>query len=339
MPSLLHPTPVRHRLHLLVLIAFATLMLGAPVAAHADTQLTADATTGEVTAIRAGTTRIVAWSRFDAATQRSRLVAQVGDRAPSDLPIPGFRARRVDASLGVSAGGSPVLVYSRCRPTSGSLPDEQRSGRCDVYLYSFNGGREQKVRSVSTQRYSELAPSYDRGWIAYTRIDGSRKGLYVSRRGASRGERIHRHVAHSTAIELKRHRIAYTYVPVQSDWFVRRITVNGNRGESVMRGGEGTDSFNYPARPALVDGRLFWSLHMAGYSPARDGLSLLRICVTVCRAVLKTDRLLTPGANTHSYSHGADATSDGDRIVYSARNGVFIADAPSPDFARSYVLR
>lgn len=120
---------------------------------------------------------------------------------------------------------------------------------------------------------------------------------------------------------------------------MRRITVNGNRGESVARGGEGADSYAYVARPTLVGGRLFWASTRAGISTTADGQDLYRICVTVCRAVLVTIRHLAGPFQAHEYDQGADATSDRARILYASQHGVFVADDPPPGFTRSYLLR
>lgn len=156
---------VRRGPRIFLVSAAALLVLAAP--ADADTALTTDPTAAEVSAIRGADGPVVVWSRFDAPAQRSRLVAKVGDAPPADLPVPGFHAGQVDANLGLSADGDPVLVYSRCTPAAQGLASEQRGlDRCDIYLYAFDGAREQKVDSASTERFSELAASYDRGWIA-----------------------------------------------------------------------------------------------------------------------------------------------------------------------------
>jgi hypothetical protein len=134
-------TSMTHRSPLPLCAALATLM--APAAASADTVVT-ELTRDTPIAAHGG---VVAWSAFDAASGRYRLVVRRGDQA-APAPIAGSR-RAFDVSLGPDARGRVVALYTRCRtPNHG----------CDVYRYDVGARSERKVAAVSSTARDEAWP-------------------------------------------------------------------------------------------------------------------------------------------------------------------------------------
>jgi len=141
----------------------------------------------------------VAWSRWDAASNRFRLVAARGDGAPVVLPV---RSRSVafDVDLGPGADGAPVAVYSRCRRevpgrdwNPAYYPPPYRLGRgCSIYQLDLETGRERQV--LSRRGYSLVEPSIWRGTLAVV-VQGRRKDdVHVAKvkrvHGRARFERV-----------------------------------------------------------------------------------------------------------------------------------------------------
>jgi hypothetical protein len=96
-----------------------------------------------------------------------------------------------DLDLGPDARGRAVAVYSRCAGDNAwgsALPDRG----CDVYQLSLTGGRERRLRRISTSRASEYAPTIWRGNIAYASAarSGLKPRLMLLRRGARRPRRL-----------------------------------------------------------------------------------------------------------------------------------------------------
>jgi hypothetical protein len=128
--------------------------LVAPAAASAD------AVVAELTRVTpiAAYGGVVAWSGYDAASGRYRLVVGRGDQA-APAPIAGSR-RAFDVSLGPDARGRVVALYTRCRTANHG---------CDVYRYDVQARRERKVLGVSSPTKDEAWPVQWRGRLAFVR--------------------------------------------------------------------------------------------------------------------------------------------------------------------------
>jgi hypothetical protein len=175
-----------------------------PAAAHADDLI---ATVVRPTPVSALDSRIV-WSDYDA-TQGRYFLTQRTDGTTSRLPV-APRAVPFDVDVGPDADGKPVAAYSRCRrdppprnpPRGGiaQMPEWRRGRGCDLYLYSFEQGREALVRFASTRNASEFLPTVWTDRIAFARRFERRRGaagrralLYVRPNTlfASQGRRGH----------------------------------------------------------------------------------------------------------------------------------------------------
>jgi hypothetical protein len=90
---------------------------------------------------------VVAWSGYDAATGRYRLVIRRGDQAAPATIADSRRA--FDVSLGPDARDRVVALYTRClTPNHG----------CDVYRYDVGARSERKVAAVSSTTRDEAWP-------------------------------------------------------------------------------------------------------------------------------------------------------------------------------------
>lgn len=96
-----------------------------------------------------------------------------------------------------------VVGYARCEGAS------TISG-CDVWAYDVAAGREERVRGLSSSRYSETAPSVDLGtWSFVRRGSGvERKGVFVRTR-SDRTRRLSTVLARETSTNGSR--VAYAY--------------------------------------------------------------------------------------------------------------------------------
>ena len=167
------------RLALLLLLLPAAFSTAAP-AAGADELI---ATVARPTPISTLDGRIV-WSDYDPVAKRYFLTQRISG-VTSRLPVDP-RSVPFDVDLGPDADGKPVAAYSRCRheppprsPPRGALAQlpEWRLGRgCDLYLYSFEQGREVLVRFASTRSSSEFLPTVWTDRIAFARRFERRKG-------------------------------------------------------------------------------------------------------------------------------------------------------------------
>ena len=167
------------RIFLILMVAPAASQHG-PRPAHADELI---ATVARPTPLGAIDGRIV-WSDYDPAVSRYFLTQRLNG-VTSRLPVPP-RAVPFDLDLGPDADGRPVAAYSRCRhdpprrgPPRGTLAQlpEWRLGRgCDLYLYSFDQGREVLVRFASTRTASEFLPTVWTDRIAFARRYERRRG-------------------------------------------------------------------------------------------------------------------------------------------------------------------
>jgi hypothetical protein len=162
--------------------------------------------------------------------------------------LPG-RSRRVpfDLDLGPDARGRAVAVYSRCAGDNDldrALPDR----RCDVYQLPLTGGRERRLRRISTSRASEYAPTIWRGTIAYASAarSGLKPRLMLLRRGARRprplltGTRVTA-TNHVRSMDLTSNALVFTwstYDPARDDFEVsqlRRVALRGGRATILVK--------------------------------------------------------------------------------------------------------
>jgi hypothetical protein len=141
------------------------------------------ATVARPTPVSALDGRIV-WSDYDAATKRYYLTQRLAG-VTARLPV-APRAVPFDVDLGPDVDGKPVAAYSRCRreppprsPPRGAIaqmPGWSRGRGCDLYLYSFEQGREVLIRFASSRSASEFLPTVWTDRIAFARVYERRKG-------------------------------------------------------------------------------------------------------------------------------------------------------------------
>ncbi|HEX4344839.1 MAG TPA: hypothetical protein VHZ31_04695 [Solirubrobacteraceae bacterium] len=160
------------------LAAVAVSALGAGPAA-ADTTVVADATAQNVTAY--GTT--AAWSRK--AADGYHLVVARG-KVVADAPVP-VSSRPYDPDLGPTKANGRTIVYAR-------------GG--DLYRYDVGAPAEQKLTALSTKA-NEIAPSFFKGTIAFSRTNGKSPGLYLLRPGHE-VTRLFRTIAYETDLNETR---------------------------------------------------------------------------------------------------------------------------------------
>jgi hypothetical protein len=101
---------------------------------------------------------VVAWSDYDAATARYRLVIRRGALA-MHASMASSR-RPFDVSLGPDSHGRVVALYTRCRTANHG---------CDVYRYDVLARRERKDVSVSSPTMDEAWPVQWRDHLAFVR--------------------------------------------------------------------------------------------------------------------------------------------------------------------------
>jgi hypothetical protein len=161
--------------------AVAAVALGTigAVPALADSTTVADATAQNVTAY--GTT--AAWSR-KASDGYHLVVAQGGKVA--DAPVPAA-STPYDPDLGPTKSNGRAIVYAR-------------GG--DLYRYDVGAAAEQKLTALSSSA-TEIAPSYFKDTIVFSRTTGKQPGTYVSRPGR-RLTRVFRTVAAETDVSETR---------------------------------------------------------------------------------------------------------------------------------------
>jgi hypothetical protein len=142
-----------------VLAALAVPALGAGVAA-ADTTVAADPTAQNVTTY--GSTS--AWSRKAGDGTYHLVVSQAGQVADAPVPASG---EPYDPDLGPTKANGRTIVYAR-------------DG--DLYRYDVGAAAEQKLTALSSDA-PEVAPSFFKDAIAFSRTSGPKPGLYLSRPG------------------------------------------------------------------------------------------------------------------------------------------------------------
>ena len=114
-----------------------------------------------------------------------------------------------------------LAVYSRCQGASAIAG-------CDVYGYDLRAGTEERIAKLSSQTYSETAPSIELGRLAFVRRGGGPKpGLYYYALGSSAApRRLSSTLARETANNGTR--VAYTYNSSRGGGLaVRRLSGDG----------------------------------------------------------------------------------------------------------------
>jgi hypothetical protein len=149
-------TPLRTFSRGAVLAALAVGTVGAG-SAMADTTVVPDPTAQNVTAY--GTT--AAWSRR-AADGYHLVVAQGATIADAPVPV---SSRAYDPDLGPTSSNGRAIVYAR-------------GG--DIYRYDVGAAAEQKLTSVSSSA-NEIAPSFFKDRIVFSRTNGKSPGTYILR--------------------------------------------------------------------------------------------------------------------------------------------------------------
>jgi hypothetical protein len=148
--------PLRTMRRSAALGALALATIGAAAAA-ADSPVVPDATAQNVTAY--GTT--AAWSRR--AADGYHLVVATG-AGIADAPVP-VSSRPYDPDLGPTKAGGRAIVYAR-------------GG--DLYRYDVGAAAERKLTAVSSSA-NEIAPSFFKDTIVFSRTNGKRPGTYILR--------------------------------------------------------------------------------------------------------------------------------------------------------------
>jgi hypothetical protein len=166
--------PIKTISHAAVLAAVALGTIGA-ASAGADTTVAADPTAQNVTAY--GTT--AAWSR-KAADGYHLVVAQ--GAVVADAPVPAS-SRPYDPDLGPTKSGGRAIVYARAG---------------DLYRYDVGSAAEQKLTALSSSA-NEIAPSFNKDTIVFSRTNGKAPGTYLLRPGRKL-TRIFRTVAAETDV-------------------------------------------------------------------------------------------------------------------------------------------
>ena len=134
-----------------LLIGVAVLLRPAGASA-ADAVVSPDPTATDVSAFA----DVLVWSRR-VGPGRYRLVQRRAGSI-SDAPVSAFR-HTVDADLGPGRSGGVVAVYARCRS----------SRKCDLFELELGSGEERRLRTISSERRAEVAPSNWRGRHVFTR--------------------------------------------------------------------------------------------------------------------------------------------------------------------------
>jgi hypothetical protein len=165
-----------------------------------------------------------------------------------------------DVDLGPDARGRPVAVYSRC---PGERENALPVGGCDVYRLSLIGGREHKLRRVSTSRASEYAPTIWRGNVAYaSATSGTRTRLMLLRRGARRPVRVAggSSVAAGTQVgptDLTSNALVYKWIAGDASelW---RVSLTGARRVLLATGFTQEGSADQPESPNATPDATIW---------------------------------------------------------------------------------
>ena len=159
-----------------------------------------------------------------AAGGRWRLTVRAPDGTITTPAIADFGAppRAQIGSTGFAIAGRRLLaVYARCQGASAIAG-------CDVYGYDLRAGTEERIAKLSSQTYSETAPSIELGRLAFVRRGGGpRPGLYYYALGSQAApRRLTTRLARETATNGTR--VAFTYNSSRGGGLaVRRLSGDG----------------------------------------------------------------------------------------------------------------
>jgi hypothetical protein len=228
---------VRRAASLIIFLA----VIAAPSSAQADTPIATERAPSKVSA---ELNRVV-WSSYDPATGGYSLMSRTAQDGVTRLPV---AARKVpfDVDLGYLGEGAEVATYSRCARepditnggSTGLLPVWATGRGCDIYLFDFQTGREQKYAPTAGGRASEFLPTVSpAGRIAFARVYERRRGrrgrisyLYAKRgnhslRRLPGGPRGETGLPGPTSLDLNGPRLAFGW-----EWTPR---AHGFRGSQV----------------------------------------------------------------------------------------------------------
>jgi hypothetical protein len=107
---------------------------------------------------------LVAWSGYDEATARYRLMIRRGD-TNVEQPIAGSR-QAFDVTLGPDTRGRVVALYTRCRKPATTL---KRATGCDIYRYDVASQREHRLASISSPSFDEAHPAQWHDRVTFVR--------------------------------------------------------------------------------------------------------------------------------------------------------------------------
>jgi len=309
--------------HLLQASALAA-ALAAPATAAAD-DVVADLARDTPIAAHGG---VVAWSSFDAASNRYALVLRQGDVTATARTATARRA--FDVSLGPDTRGRVVALYTRCRTATRG---------CDVYRYDLSTRREHKLRSVSSPSFDEAWPAQWRDRVTFsrrarTRVIGTfdhrpdprRKGPLLacdipfvktlSSRAPSR--RLDRSQCGSTDGMAIRgdtivHVAGVSLGGAGSESQVRRLRTRGGAAVILARTGGGEGGFSPFTSPSLSKSSV-WLTRIGRRERAKQGF---------LRIDLRSKRLTTVASNLNLAG----------RVARDERGGFWYVQGPEdPDF-------
>lgn len=315
--------------------SLAVVLLLAPAPAHADDAIAELARETPIAAYGGA----LAWSDYDAATERYRLLIRQGDAtAPARMPT---AKRPFDISLGPDSNGRVVALYTRCRAAARGRSPERA---CDVYRYDLRARRERKLSSVSSPSLDEAWPAQWHDRIAFARrarthvIDGFNhrpdpRGRgpilecdipYVktlSSRAPSR--RLDRSQCGSTAgIAIRRDTIALVTDINQggagSESQVRTMRARGGAATILARARGGEDGYSPFTSPSLSASAV-WLTRSGSRADIEQGF---------LRIDLRSRRLTTIPADVTPLAR----RRFGDSIARDERGRFWYVQGPQPDF-------
>ncbi|MGZ4270532.1 MAG: hypothetical protein ACXVSX_15150 [Solirubrobacteraceae bacterium] len=122
---------------------------------------------------------ILAWSHYDTAADRYRLMIQRPGQAAALAPVPDA-PRPFDVALGGNRSGAPTAVYTRCTnpgaaPGAADANPRPASG-CDIYRYVLGARGEEHLTQLSSPTADERQPAIARGKIAFIRRERGGRG-------------------------------------------------------------------------------------------------------------------------------------------------------------------
>lgn len=154
-------------MHLLAKTSAAALVAAAAVVAPASAQQGVPIATEQRAFTVSSHGATVAWSSYDAASDRFRVMARQ-DGQVNPLPV-APSARAFDIDLGTSRGGGLLAVYTR----------DDLDGSGDLYRFDFRSGREERLARLSSRTADESHPTVNAGSVAFVRRQGSRDVLRI----------------------------------------------------------------------------------------------------------------------------------------------------------------